>query len=157
MRGSVSHIDAKKRKGYWTVVISVLCRLYKLGLNYQNQSSFVQHYWSNNIFIWSSVYLQLLQYFILFLLLLQWWTTRSKKKKKKMLYNFQEMQLHAFLYNSAIQSEYIQSSNAIDVYMYAYGWIKFNGHRSVSGSSLLKRTPALNKKTFITAKTSHKF
>lgn len=40
-----------------------------------------------------------------------------------MLYNFQEMQVHAHLnlYNYVKQSQYIWSLNDIGVYMYEYG------------------------------------
>lgn len=93
VRGSVSHIDAKytrreKWKGYQTAVISVLRCSWKL--NYRNHffcfcsALLIKRYFG----IWSSVYLQLLQYFILFLLPLQWWTIlviiKRLLKRKKM-------------------------------------------------------------------------
>lgn len=60
VRGSVSHIDAKYRsmkKGYQTAVMSVL-----LENDWSLRSALMVEYFG----IWSSVYWQLLQYFILF-------------------------------------------------------------------------------------------
>lgn len=87
VRGSLSHIDAKST--LWKAErssdsgnFSVNCRSSKLGFNYQlNDFSFCSALFRQYFGIWSSVYLQLLQYFILFLLPLQWRTTLVKNWK----------------------------------------------------------------------------
>lgn len=138
MRGSVSHINAKytprkvNQGFYQTAVISVL---YRLVLIIRTKFSFssaplIKQYFG----IWSSVYLQLLQYFILFLLPLQWWTIlvitiKEKKKnyinKRGMLYNFQEMQVHAHL-NHLHLCHTIWIHMEFEWYWCLYVWIWLN-------------------------------
>lgn len=73
--GSVSHIDAKYT--LWNVKKLSDCSHFSvMSLVKLNDFSFCSELLIKQYFgIWSSVYLKLLQYFILFLLPLHWWTT----------------------------------------------------------------------------------
>lgn len=155
--GSVSHINAKCTRNAHHI-ISVFRRLYKRVLSTGSFLVFSQHYqsifWYVELCTPTAVFYTFCYLFIEEILLTE--------RKKKMLVHA-HLNLHIYL----MHPKYITSLNDIDVYMYEYGWIKFNGLTLllrwffwvcfiIIQSRKIEKIQTLNKKTFITGKTTHK-